>query len=93
MGTLRTIPKELKDQILLRIKRDGVSVLQASKDHGVSTKTIYNWSNKDLDKFPSYRDYARLKKQNQDLMILIGQLTLENKKLKKNRNYEKYRSK
>ncbi len=93
MGTFRAVPKELKEQILSRIKNDGISVIQASKDHGVSTKTIYNWLNKDLDKSPSYRDYAYLRKQNQDLMILIGQLTLENKKLKKNRNYEKYRSK
>ena len=93
MGTFRAIPKELKEQIISRIKNDGISVLQASKDHGVSTKTIYNWLNKDLDKSPSCRDYAHLRKQNQDLMILIGQLTLENKKLKKNRNYEKYSSK
>jgi len=91
MGTFRTIPKDLKQQILSRIKNNGVSVLQASKDHGVSTKTIYNWLNKDLDKSPSYRDYAHLKKQNQDLMILIGQLMLENKKLKKNRNYANHR--
>jgi transposase-like protein len=91
MGTFRAIPKELKEQILLRIKRDGVSVSQASVDHGVSTKTIYNWLNKDLIKSPSYRDYAHLRKQNQDLMILIGQLTLENKKLKKNRNYANHR--
>jgi len=87
MGTFRSIPKELKEQILSRIKNDGISVIQAAKDHGVSTKTIYNWLNKNLDRSPSYRDYALLRKQNQDLMILIGQLTLENKKLKKNRNY------
>lgn len=62
MGTFRVIPKELKDQVLSRIKNDGVSVAQASKDHGVSTKTIYNWLNRDLDKSPSYRQYPRLKK-------------------------------
>lgn len=92
MGTFRKIPKELKDQILSRIKNDGVSVTQASKDHGVSSKTIYTWLNHNLDKALSYSDFARLRKQNQDMLVLIGQLTLESKKLKKNRNYAKSRS-
>lgn len=43
MGTFRVIPKEIKQQIINRIKNDGVSVFQASQEHGVSTKTIYNW--------------------------------------------------
>lgn len=85
MGTFRTIPKELKDQILTRIKNDGVSVTQAAKDHGISTKTIYNWLNKGLDKKDvSYRQFSQLKKQNEDLLKMIGLLTLEVKKLKKN---------
>lgn len=92
MGTFRVIPKELKDQILSRIKNDGVSVTQASKDHGVSSKTIYTWLNHNLDKALSYHDFAHLRKQNQDLLVLIGQLTLEIKKLKKNRNYANSRS-
>jgi transposase-like protein len=92
MGTFRVIPKELKDQILSRIKNDGVSVAQASKDHGVSIKTIYTWLNHNLDKALSYSDFARLRKQNQDMLVLIGQLTLESKKLKKNRNYANSRT-
>lgn len=89
MGSFRVISKELKEQILSRIKNDGISVTQASKDHGVSTKTIYNWLNQRLDKTPSYREFAHLKKQNQDLLVIIGQLTMETKKLKKNRVHEK----
>lgn len=92
MGTFRVIPKELKEQILSRVKNDGVSVSQASKDHGVSVKTIYTWLNHNLDKALSYSDFAHLRKQNQDMLILIGQLTLEIKKLKKNRNYANSRS-
>ncbi len=84
MGTFRTIPKDLKEQIIRRIKEEGVTVSQAAKDHGVSTKTIYNWLNQGLDKSPSYRDFAHLKKQNTELLTLIGQLTIEVKKLKKN---------
>jgi len=89
MSSFRVIPKELKEQILSRIKNDGVSVTQAAKDHAVSTKTIYNWLNQGLDRTPSYREFARLRKQNQDLLAIIGQLTVETKKLKKNRVHEK----
>jgi transposase-like protein len=89
MGSFRVIPKELKEQILSRIKNDGISVTQAAKDHGVSTKTIYNWLNQGLDRAPSYREFAHLRKQNQDLLAIIGQLTVETKKLKKNRVHEK----
>ncbi len=35
------IAPEIKEQIINRIKNDGISVLQASKDHGVSADTIY----------------------------------------------------
>ena len=43
MGTLKAIPKEIKEQILKRIKEEGVSVADAAVEHGISTKTIYNW--------------------------------------------------
>lgn len=85
MGTFRVIPKELKEQILSRIKNNGVSVAQASKDHGVSIKTIYTWLNKGLEKQNvSYGDFNKLRKQNDDLLKMVGYLTLEVKKLKKN---------
>lgn len=83
MGTYNAIPRDIKQQILSRIKNDGISVTQASKDHGVSPKTIYNWLNKQLEKTPSYREYSALKQQNKQLIMLIGQLTLEINKLKK----------
>jgi len=34
------IAKEVKEQILKRIKEEGISVQQASQDHGVGEKTI-----------------------------------------------------
>ncbi|HEY4521211.1 MAG TPA: transposase [Candidatus Paceibacterota bacterium] len=36
----RTAP-EVREQIINRIKNDGVSVAEASKEHGVSEATIY----------------------------------------------------
>lgn len=88
MGTFRVIPKEIKEQILNRIKNEGVSVTQAATDHGVSTKTIYNWLRKGIQKDGSYREISYLKKLNHDLLLLVGQLTLESKKFKKNKSHE-----
>ncbi len=89
MGTYKIIPKEIKDQIISRIKKDGVTVTQAAVDHGISTKTIYNWLNKGISSDTSYREVSYLKKLNHDLLLLVGQLTLDSKKLKKNHVYAK----
>lgn len=40
MNKAGRISKEIKDQILGRIKNDGVSIADAARDHGVSEKTI-----------------------------------------------------
>ena len=36
----KVIPQEIKEQILGRIDNDGVTVAQASTDHGISTKRL-----------------------------------------------------
>ena len=43
MGTFKFIPKEIKEQILKRIKEDGITAQQAALEHGISRRTIYNW--------------------------------------------------
>ena len=45
------IAPELKEQIINRIKNDGVTVVQAAKDHGVSEGTIYGWIAKKRNNF------------------------------------------
>ena len=42
MGTFKFIPKGIKEQILRRIKEEGITVTQAAVDAGISSKTIYN---------------------------------------------------
>lgn len=69
------IAPELKEQILTRIKNEGVSVLQAAKDHGVSTHSIYKWLGGNADG-PSYADVAKLRKENKALLELVGEMTL-----------------
>jgi len=47
------IAPEVKAQIINRIKNDGVSVTQATQDHGVSTASIYTWLGKKVEGGPS----------------------------------------
>ena len=77
MGTFKVIPKEVKEQILNRIKNEGVSVAKASTDHGVSVKTIYTWLKAGSTPSVNFLEYARLKRENKLLLGLVGKLSLE----------------
>lgn len=74
--TYRTAP-EIKEQIINRIKNDGISVAQAAKDHGVSDVTIYSWIAKKADGGPTLAEIIRLKKENMQLKQLLGEITLK----------------
>ncbi len=71
------ITPELKEQILYRIKNDGITVVQAAKDHGISENTIYGWIAKKTDGAPTLSEYLRLKRENEQLFILLGEITLK----------------
>lgn len=71
------VSKEVKDQIIKRIKEDGVSVPQAASEHGLSAKTIYNWLGKGVTAPPSVIELSRLKRENQTLNEIIGRLTVK----------------
>jgi transposase-like protein len=75
---------DLKDQILKRIKEEGVSVSQAAEDHGLSTKTIYSWLAHGVSKAPSWSEVAKLKKQVKMLTELVGQMTIQLSQTQKN---------
>jgi len=77
------ISKEIKDQILKRVKEEGVSVPQAAEDHGISTKTIYAWLRTGVTRQVSWAEHNRLKRENEDLKTFIGEITVELSKTKK----------
>ena len=80
MGTPKIghrVSREVKEQILKRIKEEGIPVLQAAEEHGVSTKTIYGWLTNGTSKNPSWMEVAKLKKQNQELLALVGEITMK----------------
>lgn len=71
------IAPDLKEQIINRIKNDGITVIQADKEHGVSEGTIYTWLAKKVDGNPSLSEIVKLKKENAQLFQLIGEITLK----------------
>lgn len=72
----RTSP-EVKEQIITRIKNDGVSVGQAAQEHGVNVKTIYSWLGAKAQGTVSVLELNKLKKENASLKQLIGDITLK----------------
>lgn len=79
----KAIPKETKGEVLRRIKDEGLSVPQASKEYGLSQAAIYRWLNNSTKKINPVLENNRLKKEIKGLHEFIGQVTIELNKQKK----------
>lgn len=80
----KPIEKEIREQIIFRIKNEGVSVTQAAKDAGVNSKTVYGWLAHETAKTNcNIITFNRLKRENEGLYQIIGKLTIELDKIKK----------
>ncbi len=71
------IAPEVKEQIINRIKNEGVSVVQAAKDHGIAEGTIYAWIAKKVEGQPTLGENIKLKRENEQLFKLVGEMTLK----------------
>lgn len=71
------IAPDVREQILKRIKEEGIPVAQAAKEHGVHEATVYNWLGKGLKEAPTIGELVRVKRQNQELLAIVGELTLK----------------
>jgi transposase-like protein len=81
----RRIPKEVKDKILNEIKLGG-KVVAVAQQYGISEKTIYGWLREDTNRSDgdvSWSKYQRLKKENDELKKLIGDITWQLSREKK----------
>jgi len=78
------ISKDVKEEILGKVKA-GTSVAELSKQYGVSDKTIYNWLRDKAVGTVSAVEHGRLKRENSELKEIVGILTLELQKFKKNK--------
>ena len=81
----RKIDPAVKDRIIDKIKNDGLTVREASKEFGVSTNAIYNWIGAKGRSDPGALEMSKLRRENEALKQIIGQLLLDSERGKKNR--------
>lgn len=82
----KQIPKQTKEEIILKIK-NGETVAQISNQYGFSPKTIYGWLKVQVKPETSLIEINKLKRENEELKRIIGLITLELERGKKNRHH------
>lgn len=75
--SIHRVSKEVKADILKRVKEQGIPVVQAATEHGISPKTIYGWLGKGVAGQPTLSELVKLKRENQMLLGLVGELTVK----------------
>ena len=70
------IAQEIKEQIIKRVKEEGVPVTQAAQEHGVSEAAIYHWLGKGAEAGSS-AEVLRLRRDKKTLLELVGEMTLK----------------
>ncbi len=72
----RVIAKEVKDEVLAKAK-SGEKVLSLAEQYGISPKTIYTWLRLDTkEPVVSVLKYNKLKRENEELKKLVGEVSL-----------------
>jgi len=71
------VAPEVKEQIINRIKNNGVTVTEVAKDHGIPESTIHTWLARRTEGQPSLGDLIKLKRENDQLKMLLGEITLK----------------
>lgn len=80
----KIIPKEIKEEVLGKVKA-GEKVAVLAKQYGVSDKSIYMWLRQNTgEDVVSVIKYNKLKRENEELKKLLGEVTLEMSLGKKN---------
>lgn len=86
MAGYKRIPKEIKDEVLSLVKQ-GKKVPKIASEFGINPNTIYKWLSIGTKSEVSNLEYSRIKRERDDLLKIVGNLTLEVEKRKKKRGY------
>ena len=82
------IKREIKEEILNKVKEGKDTVPTIAKMYGISSEAIYYWLRQGVGGVTSQvLNNNRLRKENETLKKIIGELMLENNRGKKSGNY------
>lgn len=83
MSRSKTYPIELKNELLEKL-RNGQTLSNLSKEYGIAVSTISGWLGRSAKgKKGDELEIGRLKRENEALLKIIGQLTYESEFKKK----------
>lgn len=77
------VSPEIKEQILKRVKEEGLPVSRVAEEHGISPNTIYGWLSGKVKASPGWKEFSKLQKDNKALLTLVGELTVRMSQSKK----------
>lgn len=82
----KKVPIQTKEEVLAKIK-DGATVVATASQCAISPKTIYGWLRNQVKPDISAMEFNRLKRENDELKRIIGLITLELERGKKNQHH------
>lgn len=71
------VPTDVKKEVLDKIKSEGVVVKDIASEYGLNPRTIYGWMSKNVTAPPTIKEMAKLRRENQALLEIIGKLTVD----------------
>ena len=78
-----SLTTEQRDQIIKRVTDKGERVPDLAREYGVSNKIIYNLLKNKANQHQAVIELAKLKRENEALISIIGQLVADSKLGKK----------
>ena len=77
-------PKELKEEIIGKIKTEGITAVEAAKRYGIDANNIYSWVSDGVGGTRgNVWEMNRLKRENRELKQIIGEMMFERQRGKK----------
>ena len=86
---MKRYSKEVKEEVLGKIRK-GQKVVDVAREYGIHEQTVRTWLERDTESgSASILEMSRLRRENEALLRLVGQLTYESEIQKKNRQRER----
>jgi transposase-like protein len=79
----QVVSTEVKQQVIREIRDEGKRVVEVAEAHNVSTKAIYRWLRDGVGGDSSALEFAKLKRENEQLYAILGKVTAELKSPKR----------